>query len=290
MKLDLLDRCKRVQFSFEFIAPDTALEMLEKNTSNYRNRSDSTTSRYESDMAKGLFTITTATIAFAEDGRLIDGQTRLTACVQSGVGFWTFVLRNCPKELIDDPNQDKGKMRNLSLYLKKHGYSNTTAMAGSIRALRRYCGFKSLRCDGASSITDAACLSICQQMPDLFFKCVARVANSTALKKVYPPSVTIAFYYIASHRSVEDADTFMKVLAKEQDELSNHPANVFREQVMADRKMEPNRYMNLMFSAFNSMVLGESRKLIRESDSALQHPEYVEAMRKFGELSATASK
>jgi hypothetical protein len=59
---------------------------------------------------------------------------------------------------------------------------------------------------------------------------------------------------------------------------------------MADRKMEPNRYMNLMFSAFNSMVLGESRKLIRESDSALQHPEYVEAMRKFGELSATASK
>lgn len=288
--LDLLERCKRVQFSFEFIVPDVALEMLGRNTPNYRKCSDSTAGRYASDMAKGLFSITTATIAFAEDGTLVDGQHRLTACVESGVGFWTFVLRNCPKELIDDPNQDKGKMRNLSLYLQKHGYHNTTALSGSIRVLNRFCNAKSMECNGATTLTDAACLDICKHLPDLFFKCVGRVANSTALKKVYKPSVTIAFYYIASHRSEDAADTFMKVLAKEQDEMSNHPANVVREQVMSDRNMDPNRYMRLMFSAFQSMVLGESRKLIRESDSALQHPSYVEAMHKFIQLANKASK
>lgn len=282
--LDLLERCKQVQFSFEFFTPDRSLAALEYNKCNYRSRSESTTSRYASDMSKGLFTITTATIAFADDGTLIDGQTRLTACVESGVGFWTFVLRNCPKELIDDPNQDKGKMRNLSLYLQKHGYSNTTAMAGSIRALNRYCSSKSLRCDGNSSLTDAACLAICQQMPDLFFKCVARVANSGALKKVYKPSVTIAFYYIASHLSEYAANTFMKVLAKEQDEMSNHPANVVREQVMANRNMDANVYIRLMFSAFHSMINGESRKIIRESESALQHTAYADAVAKFSDL------
>lgn len=290
MKLNFVERCKQVVFDFEFITPDKALEMLEHNTCNYRKLSDSVQSRYASDMEKGLWTITTATIAFSKDGRLIDGQTRLTACVESGVGFWTFILRNCPEELIDDPNQDKGKIRNLSVYLQKHGFTNTSVLAGAIRALHRYCDQRTMRRGGSNSITDASCLDICKRMPDLFFKCVSRVANTSALKKIYAPSVTITFFYIASHRSEELAETFMKVLAKEQDELSNHPANVVREQVMADRKMEPTHYTKLMFSAFNSMVLGESRKLIRESDSALQHPAYADAMRKFIELSGSVGK
>lgn len=290
MKLNLIERCKQVLFDFEFITPDKALEMLEHNTCNYRKLSDSVMSRYRSDMEKGLWTVTTATISFAKDGRLIDGQTRLNACVESGVGFWTYVIRNCPEELIHDPNQDKGKIRPLSLYLQKQGYANTTVMAGALRALHRYCDQRTMQRGGTNSITDANCLDICQKMPDLFFKCVSRVANTAALKKLYRPSVTIAFLYIASHRSEEAADTFMKVLAKEQDELSNHPANVVREQVMADRKMDPTHYTKLMFSAFHSMVIGESRKLIRESETALQHASYSEAILKFIGLSNNLDK
>lgn len=264
MKTSFIEMCKKVVVSFELIDPETAARMLEMNTSNYRQMSDAVVKRYVKDLESNLWTHTTATIAFTVSGVLVDGQHRLHAIVLSGKSVWMFVLRNLPEEFASDPNQDKGKMRSVSVYINRTGIKNANVVAAAIRVLYRMAIGVSINRHGATSLTDSQVLKCVDFMPHLFFECTDWVAGCVSVKKTYAPASNSAFYYLASSHNAEAARRFFDVYSRRVDESSAHPANVLREQVISNRKLIDNeKFFALAFTAFSCALRGENRKLLR---------------------------
>ena len=73
-----------------FITPEMAAKMLRDNTGNRRVR-HAHVQRLTDAMANGEWKETHQGVAVSESGKLIDGQHRLMAIVQSGIGQWTNV-------------------------------------------------------------------------------------------------------------------------------------------------------------------------------------------------------
>lgn len=284
MKTSFVQMCKKVWIDYELITPEIAAEMLKANTSNYRVLSESVVSRYVKDLQAGLWTYTTATIAFTSSGVLVDGQHRLNAIIRSGVSVWCFVLRNLPAEFTCDPNQDKGKMRSVAVYLSHEGLKNTNTVCAAIRVLDRLANTGKTSRFGGNTATDSQVLKCVEFMPGSFFDWVDTICAATAVKRIYACSVIVAFFYLAARHDEQEAIKFFDILARRTDASSLHPANALREQVLSNRKLiDANKFLALAFSAFTAAMRGDNRKLIRAFD--IQMPSgSMQALKEFAEM------
>lgn len=78
---------------FEFVDPARAEELLRGNGKNFRKKNPSQVKRYASDMSAGFWTFNPQPIILAPDGGLTDGQHRLFAVIQSGVGHLFLIVQ-----------------------------------------------------------------------------------------------------------------------------------------------------------------------------------------------------
>lgn len=261
---DFIEQCMAAELSFELIDPATAEKMLECNTNNYRNLSDATVLRYMKDLESNLWTYTTDVVGFTSGGILTNGQHRLHAIARSGKSAWMFVMRNLPEEFANDPNQDKGKMRAVSVYINRLGVKNANVASAAIRFLYRLAIGSNASRVGATSLTDSQVLKCVELMPQRFFDWVDTVSACGLAKKVFAGSVNVAFFYLASCHDKEAAQAFFDVYSRRVEESSSHPANTLREQVMSNRKLIDNdKFFNLAFTAFSCALRGENRKVLR---------------------------
>lgn len=91
--------------SWEVITPATAAAYLATNADHQRRLSAHIVTRYAADMRSGRWMQTHQGIAFDANGKLIDGQHRLSAIVESGASVGMIVYRNAAPEsicVIDD--------------------------------------------------------------------------------------------------------------------------------------------------------------------------------------------
>ena len=256
-----------------------AAALLEANDKNYRKIINGCAERYTDDIQKSRGTINTATIAISKSKFLLDGQHRLSAIVKSGVGIWTYILRDCPDELIEDPNQDKGKSRTVSTYMQREGIKNASIAAGAIRCLYRIGIDASPASGGYYQLTDASTLDVVLGMPVLFFDSVNKLCACKAARTAFAPSVFCSFFYLASNKNQEEANRFFSVFVRDTDESSLHPANVLREIVAANRKtISTADFLAIAFTAFDLALKKETRKIIRSCHGYTLHKEYKEAL------------
>lgn len=114
----------------ETITPEVAEEMLKDNKGNRKPR-PTVWKRYARDMVDGNWSIDSSMIIFDWNGRLIDGQHRLLAVIDSGVTIECVVRRGA------DPDTrltiDVGFKRQLKDLLDWNGEVNTTSLAAGIR-------------------------------------------------------------------------------------------------------------------------------------------------------------
>lgn len=96
---------------YEMVTPERAIEYLEKNVSNRRLR-NAKVAEYAAKMKAGKWVVNHQGIAFASDGRLLDGQHRLWAIVKSGVAVKMLVARGYPVASVT--SMDVGGIRNLN--------------------------------------------------------------------------------------------------------------------------------------------------------------------------------
>lgn len=98
-----------IRYSTEKITPEIAKEMLRWNYGN-RPISKPSVRLLAEQMSKGKWHLTGETIIFADSGRLIDGQHRLEAVVQSGCTIEVAVTRGVEEECYKfiDQNRPKG--------------------------------------------------------------------------------------------------------------------------------------------------------------------------------------
>lgn len=129
------------------ITPAQAMEMLAYNDRN-RPVSPKTISRYAAEMSAKNWRYTRVPIIFSDQERLIDGQHRLMACVESGVAFGADVVFGAP----DDSFYyiDVGKKRGASDIFCINGVPNHKMAAAATRILMAY---KENRAQGWSAIS-----------------------------------------------------------------------------------------------------------------------------------------
>lgn len=118
------------------IHPADAKAFLNNNTQNYRNLRAMVVDRYATDMKDGNWQLTGAPIVFNGDGTLLDGQHRLTACVQADVPFTTVIVRGAPTE--SALAVDTGLKRSVADHLRRMGYTDAVALAALLRIAWQY--------------------------------------------------------------------------------------------------------------------------------------------------------
>ena len=113
------------------IDPETATDILQSRNKGNRPRKPNKIQQFAKDMSADRWGITGDTIKFGTDGRLLDGQNRLAACVRSNRKFITHVVFGIDPSLFG--RMDIGKPRNASDILNIAGYKYASTLAAAIR-------------------------------------------------------------------------------------------------------------------------------------------------------------
>ena len=110
-----MERKMNMTMNYEFITPEMAAELLETNTEN-RKISKGTVAAYTQDIIAGNWDESVGVaISIDENGVLRDGQHRLTAIVQAGIGIHTWVCRGVSSEGIYDNNRKRSNSDQISI-------------------------------------------------------------------------------------------------------------------------------------------------------------------------------
>lgn len=113
------------------ITPELAMEWLKLNTLN-RPKKPQKIALYAADMKADHWPTTGATISFGKSGRLLDGQNRLQAIVDSGATIRMLVVLELDDEIFDVI--DGGARRTASDVLVIEGYEGWVAACGATAA------------------------------------------------------------------------------------------------------------------------------------------------------------
>ena len=125
------DHLKHVQASVELVTPEEAMIYLGKNFETNREKSNEWISELIREMKNDLFEISTDSIGFDINGRLVNGQHRLTALVESGIPEPFVIVRGLPHrtaQLID-----VGKKRTMAQRITIGGTVMTEKQCAAIR-------------------------------------------------------------------------------------------------------------------------------------------------------------
>lgn len=127
----MLDKLRSTTFwcTVEQIDPDTAARLLEGNHLN-REIGPGLVKKMAADMNAGRWLTNGDSIKFDRNGKLVDGQHRLTAVVESGTTLETFVCGGLAPEIF--ATLDVGKKRTLKDAMKIDGVPNYSAAAAAI--------------------------------------------------------------------------------------------------------------------------------------------------------------
>lgn len=120
---------RRLLVSVETVTPDDARRYLELNE-NPRKIRPAKVRLYARDMTSGSWEVGTSSIKFDVQGRLRDGQHRLTACVEADRDFTTVVFRNVTDAAVD--NTDRGMVRAWADVLAGRGYANAHHLQAAV--------------------------------------------------------------------------------------------------------------------------------------------------------------
>ena len=122
----------KLTYKVETITPAQAARYLEDQGRN-RKVKRGVVERYASDMRNGKWEVTGQGLVFAKDGKLLNGQHRLLACIESSKTFPTLVVRGVEAKAF--AKMDVGSNRTAGDVLSAAGYSRATLVAAASRVL-----------------------------------------------------------------------------------------------------------------------------------------------------------
>ena len=191
------------------VTPELAAEMLEYNTRN-RPLAKATVANYARQMAAGDWVYSRVPVIFSDEGRLIDGQHRLAACVESGATVEMDVAFGAPDSAFS--YIDIGKKRGASDIFGINGVPNYAQVSSITSILHQYLKVGRVSQGGMNTVvrpTPAELYDFFCENPDIMdglpvywvFK-KNRIAN---------PSVMAGLYVICARKNRAMADRFFEV-------------------------------------------------------------------------------
>lgn len=120
-----------------FVGAEMARRWMRNNVSNNRPLQNVRVQEYMRDMKSGRWRENGSTIVFADTGELIDGQHRLQACMEGGVGFWTLIAYGVHKEAFLTIDRGQSRSTGQMLHLST-GVSDYNAVSATLTLLYRF--------------------------------------------------------------------------------------------------------------------------------------------------------
>lgn len=216
-----------LQVAVETITPNIADHLLKMNKNN-RSVKPGRVRRYSYALANNEWQLNGETIKIGADGRVLDGQHRLLAIIDSGVPMTTLVVRNAADTVFR--TIDTGVNRNAGDTLQIEGYPNSRVLAAAAF------GYIAIERGGDFSGVNVTTKTIEQTIEDhplivpitqLFISCKA--------KRVTPAYAISVCTVGAELHSVDDAQEFLQTLTEGTGLQKNNSIWLLRERLMADK-------------------------------------------------------
>lgn len=217
-----------VKYEVIQIGPTEAESMLERNTHN-RPLRDRSVNAFAADMAAGRWDSENGqTIVIDPEGRIIDGQHRLWAIIQSDTMHPFLVVSNVPMSA--QSTVDTGTKRTFGDVLRLRGESNALQLAAIVRRTVNWeAGHRRMR--GASTPpSHLKLLEALERHPDL--RTSASVSVSVRRCIAIPSSATGLCHWLFNEIDPVDCDAFFALLRGEHDGLhKGHPVRALHDTV-----------------------------------------------------------
>jgi len=242
-----------------------AEEMLKRNINN-RPLSQLTVDHYAEQMLRGEWQYTKVPIIFSDEGRLIDGQHRLTACAQSGMVIVSDVAFGAPDHAF--AYIDTGKKRTAGDIFAIHDIKSHSSVAAITKVVQAYALAGCHPTNWAHRSTPSELYNYLCDNPDitLSLKAYEYFKNS----RLANPSTMAGIYVFCARRDREMADRFFRMAADGFGaETQTDPAQVlhkrFIEVATRGMRLTPAMLMGLTITAWNRTRDGHSGRGLRFS-------------------------
>ena len=187
------------------ISPETARQWLERNIGN-RPASPSHVAKLEKAIKDGKWKMTGDPIRFSKTGKLIDGQHRLQAILNSGMTVTCVVMRDLDDEIFDVLDSGKGRQKSDVLFIELGLPVETCKVLASATGWaldyeRELFGFH-----GKADKVEV--LEFVQANPLMIAS--AEYAQALPHQSPVPRSIAAMFHFYASRRSQVGAERFLE--------------------------------------------------------------------------------
>lgn len=245
------------------MTPALAQSYLAKNTHN-RPMNKSHVKFLSREMEAGRWKLNGDTIC-VNGTRLLDGQHRLQAIVESGATVRVIVVTGLPNDIFD--TKDCGKRRGAADTLAIRGEKNYALLASAIVFVDRYMTGQIDTKQRKYSPSEI------EELLEKYGDGLRRSVNYCAkigTKRLIQPSVLCGLHYIFSRLDESAADDFVKSLIGGHDLDEKSPVFVLRERLMANMlskaKLRPVYLAALCVKAWNHVRSGSTVRYLRWSE------------------------
>jgi hypothetical protein len=239
------------------ITPDKARQMLEGNIYN-RPVSSKRVAEYSKEMREGKWLFNGDAIRISPEGRLLDGQHRLHACVHSNSSFQSLLVI-VPDEAFD--TIDQGKKRSPGDILAASGIANANNVAAGVRWIYE------IRSKGRVQLTSSQVHDFVHDNPYII-ECASYVMG-IGRKGPAPASVLTGLLFLFSQKDTAAAYKFMKDFSEGANLDTRDPVHVVRNKLISSalsskKQTMPNAEIAaLLIRAWNARRIGKGLTVIR---------------------------
>ena len=239
------------------ITPEAAVDMLTFNTRN-RPVSKSKVALYARQMVNGEWRYTGMPIIFSDQGRIIDGQHRLHACVESGAAFVADLKFGAPDDAF--AFIDVGKPRSAGDIFAINGVQCSTAAAAVTRVVVGLMDEKHLNGVLSQGLTNAELYERYLALPGLYDSLHWYYKFQKA--RLGMPSIMAGVHYMCSQKNRRLADEFFEIACEGGAGKKTAPEQDLHRKLIqnavSDEKMRGHYLAGLVITAWNRSRRGLS--------------------------------
>lgn len=247
-----------IRAEWRLVSPGLARTLLAGNTHN-RILRPLIIEKYARDMRENRWPVDGATIRFSTGGTLLDGQHRLAAIAEAGIGLWCLIVYGLPEAAQE--SMDRGLGRNLAdaLRLRQEKNVNVLAAATSVSF--------ALHSESPTSTWPSTpeALQFLEAHPEIRESLSFGAMMQSAVRAHAGP--WSGLHHVLASIDRDDADAFFNQLAAGTDLAADSPLTRLREVLLRDltatRRTERWRLMALAIKSWNAWRKGEPMLLLR---------------------------
>jgi len=199
-------------------------------------------------------------ISIGENGALVNGLHRLTACMRAGLPLLTLFVEDVPASGLAFDTSDQGPKRSIADVLGVHGHADRKILSAVVRIIFLYenrdWSWNSVGFSGTRPMSTLDALAIVDKHK--MVKESLRYGRGCAIAS---PSIIAAMHYLCSLRDHELADMFFESLVTGENVQHGEPLQLLRRRLERDRellKRDRARQLYLITRAWNATRSGES--------------------------------